>query len=117
MKYLLTQNFRFSIDESRLAAAFSSKITLGEAKTAEEKERIMEEWKVSSDNITKISSFVFSKKMIVIVNCIEARAKSEESVEGETTVSPISSISSLSLVDFDYPVGASVRSGADKISG
>ncbi|KAF8361543.1 mtrr-1 [Pristionchus pacificus] len=84
-------NTRFSIDESRLAAAFSSKITLGEAKTAEEKERIMEEWK--------------------------ARAKSEESVEGETTVSPISSISSLSLVDFDYPVGASVRSGADKISG
>ncbi|GMR37123.1 hypothetical protein PMAYCL1PPCAC_07318 [Pristionchus mayeri] len=82
---------RFSLEKSRLVAAFSSKITLGETKTAEEKEKIMEEWK--------------------------ARAKSEESVEGETTVFLSSSERvALSLVDFDYPAGASVRSGADKIS-
>ncbi|GMS84789.1 hypothetical protein PENTCL1PPCAC_6964, partial [Pristionchus entomophagus] len=81
---------RFSLDETRLAAAFSSKITLGETKTAEEKERIMEEWK--------------------------ARSKSEESTDGETTVSPRAERASLTLVDYEYPTGASVRSGAEKIS-
>ncbi|GMT16302.1 hypothetical protein PFISCL1PPCAC_7599, partial [Pristionchus fissidentatus] len=85
---------RFSLDEVHLSAAFSSKIALGETKSAEEKEKIMEEWK--------------------------ARAHSEESGDGETpapsTTQSASRVAELQLVGHDYVSGASVRSGGDKIS-